>query len=159
MRDIHVDAYGIRIMLPKAITRLVRMNAVSNIAANILKQEMLSLGGEAAIARGALTGRARQTDCLLMGSLAQFNKLNLKLKKQPFGLDKLSASLSGALSNYQKNSFALNLGNHRLNLGRRTHIMGIVNVTPDSFSQDGLYRQSPVASRQSQIESVLAYAQ
>src|SRR5690348_9989816 len=28
--------------------------------------------------------------------------------------------------------------NHRLEWGRRTHVMGIVNVTPDSFSGDGL---------------------
>ncbi|MBO0782487.1 MAG: dihydropteroate synthase, partial [Ktedonobacteraceae bacterium] len=27
---------------------------------------------------------------------------------------------------------------HRLEWGRRTHIMGIINVTPDSFSGDGL---------------------
>ena len=29
-------------------------------------------------------------------------------------------------------------GNHRLDWGQRTYIMGIVNVTPDSFSGDGL---------------------
>jgi dihydropteroate synthase len=56
MQDIRVDPYGIRIMLPKAITHLVKINAVSNIAANILKQEMLSLGAEVAVCRGALTG-------------------------------------------------------------------------------------------------------
>src|SRR3989442_8974489 len=28
--------------------------------------------------------------------------------------------------------------NHRLEWGQRTHVMGIVNVTPDSFSGDGL---------------------
>jgi len=142
MQDIHVDEYGIRIMLPKAITHLVRINSISNITANILKQEMLSLGGDVAVARGALTGKSKLTDCLLMGSLAQFNRLNAKLKQQPFGLDKLSRQLSDTLSNYQKNSFIFNLGGFRLNLGRCTHIMGIVNITPDSFSQDGLYNRS-----------------
>ena len=29
-------------------------------------------------------------------------------------------------------------GNHHLEWGRRTHVMGIVNVTPDSFAGDGL---------------------
>lgn len=38
MREIKVDSYGIKIMLPKAITHLVRLSPVSNIAANILKQ-------------------------------------------------------------------------------------------------------------------------
>jgi len=139
MQDIHVDEYGISIMLPKAITHLVKINSISNITANILKQEMLSLGGDVALARGALTGKNKQTDCLLMGSLAQFNRLNAKLKQQPFGLDKLSKQLSGALANYQKDSFRLNLGSYRLNLTQRAHIMGIVNITPVSFSNDGLY--------------------
>jgi dihydropteroate synthase len=32
----------------------------------------------------------------------------------------------------------LRIRNHELNFGKQTFIMGIVNVTPDSFSQDGL---------------------
>jgi dihydropteroate synthase len=32
--------------------------------------------------------------------------------------------------------------NHRLEWGQRTHIMGIVNVTPDSFSGDGLVKDT-----------------
>src|SRR5438874_13181949 len=29
-------------------------------------------------------------------------------------------------------------GNHRLDWGSRTYVMGILNITPDSFSGDGL---------------------
>src|SRR5208282_5828934 len=35
--------------------------------------------------------------------------------------------------------FQWNLGSRVLELGRRTLIMGVVNVTPDSFSDGGLY--------------------
>jgi dihydropteroate synthase len=35
----------------------------------------------------------------------------------------------------------LRLGDHVLDLGQRPHIMGILNVTPDSFSDGGLYFQ------------------
>jgi len=141
MQDIKVDAYGIKIMLPKAITHLVKISFISNITANILKQEMLSLGGDVAVARGALTGKTKQTDCLLIGNLAQFNRLSIKLKSQPFGLDKLAVQLSDTLANFQKDSFLLRLGGYKLNLGRRPHIMGVINVTPDSFSGDGLYHR------------------
>ena len=140
MQAIKVDPYGIKIMLPKGITHLVKLNSASNITANILKQEMLSLGGDVAVARGALTGKTKKTDCLLIGNLAQFNRLNQKLKLQPFGLDRLGRGISGALNNYQKDKFVLVLGRHKLNLGRRTYLMGIVNLTPDSFSGDGLYQ-------------------
>jgi dihydropteroate synthase len=139
MQDIGVDPYGIKIMLPKAITHLVRLKSVSNIAANILKQEILSLGGDAAVARDALTGKARKTDCLLMGNLSQFKRLSGKLNEQPFGLGKLAGDLSRTLTNYQKDNFTLDLGRYKLNLGKRTHVMGIVNAAPDSFSGDGFY--------------------
>jgi dihydropteroate synthase len=144
MQEIRVDPYGIKIMLPKAITHLIRLNSVSNIAANILKQEMLSLGGDAALARDALTGKVRETDCLLMGNLAQLDRLSGKLNKQPFGLGKLAGDLSRILTNYQKDNFTLDLGRYKLNLGKRSHIMGIVNATPDSFSGDGLYKSPEI---------------
>jgi dihydropteroate synthase len=38
--------------------------------------------------------------------------------------------------------FEWNLGGRTLELGKRTLIMGIVNVTPDSFSDGGLYLES-----------------
>lgn len=139
MHEIKVDSYGIKIMLPKAITHLVRISALSNIVANILKQEMLSLGADVAIARDALTGKCRKTDCLLMGNMAQFSRLNEKLKRQPFGLRGVADELSRVLENYRKDSFTIEAGRYKITLGKRARIMGIINITPDSFSGDGLY--------------------
>jgi len=138
MQEIRVDSYGIGIMLAKAEHYLIRLNIVSNISANILKQEMLSLGGDVAVARGALTGSVNKTDCLLMGTLAQFSRLNQKLKNQPFGLSRLGQDLSGSLIKFRKQNFTLDLGKYKLNLGTRTNIMGILNITSDSFSGDGI---------------------
>lgn len=138
MQDIKVDPYGIKIMLPKAQAHLLKINSLSNISANILKQEMLSLGGDVALARGALTGKIRETDCLIIGNLSQLLRLSDKLNMQPFGLAKLAGELKSTLKNYQRENFQLKAGKYRLNLGNRTHIMGIVNITPDSFSGDGL---------------------
>lgn len=140
LQDIGVDPYGINIMLPKALTYLIKLNSISNITANILKQEMLSLGGDVAVAQDALTGKIKKTDCLLMGNLSQFNQLNQKLNKQPFGLNKLSEDLTYTIRNYQRDRFTLDLGKYKLNLRMRAHIMGIVNLTPDSFSGDGLFQ-------------------
>ncbi|MCX5707213.1 MAG: dihydropteroate synthase [Candidatus Omnitrophica bacterium] len=152
MRDIGVDPYGIKLMLPKAKMYLVKLNSLSNISANILKQEMLSLGGEVALARGALTGKVKKTGCLIMATLAQLDRLNEKLSKQPFGLGGLSRELSTAVKNYQKEKFVLNLGNYKLKLGKRSYIMAILNLTPDSFSHDGIYSLGSIAHI-SQIEA------
>lgn len=138
MRDIGVDDYGVKIMLPKASSFLVRLNPISNINANIIKQEALSLGADAAIARGALTGQVKETGCLIMATLDQLNCLIRKLRPQPFGLKKFANDLDKGIKNYRQNDFILSLGGHSLKLGKRTHIMGIINMTPDSFSGDGL---------------------
>lgn len=36
---------------------------------------------------------------------------------------------------------SLEWGSYRLDLGKRTHVMGVLNVTPDSFSDGGLFLQ------------------
>ncbi|MEW6170617.1 MAG: dihydropteroate synthase [Candidatus Omnitrophota bacterium] len=151
LKDIKVDPYGIEIMLPKAISCLVKINSISNIAANILKQEMLSLGGDVAIAKGSLTGQTKKTDCLIMGNLSQINRLIYKLHRQPFGLSNLAKELTTSINNYQKNNFNIVLGKHNFNLSKRTYIMGIINITPDSFSRDGLCKN--------RISEIVDYAQ
>jgi len=139
MRDIKVDAYGAGIMAPKAVSYLIKINSLSNITANILKQEMLSLGGDVAVARGALTGQAKRTDCLVMTNLSQFKRLKEKLGRQPFGLSSLADRLSSAVTNYQRGNFIFSCGAYKINISpRRTRIMGVVNITPDSFSGDGI---------------------
>lgn len=42
--------------------------------------------------------------------------------------------------------FRFQAGSYTLNLGERTQIMGILNVTPDSFSRDGCLEKSPKKS-------------
>ena len=139
MLDIGVDPYGIKIMLPKTSALLIQLNSISNISANIIKQEALSLGADAALAKGALSGKTNKTDCLLIGRLDQLSTLIGKLKLQPFGLQKLACELDENIKNYCRDDFVLALGKYSLKLKARTHIMGIINITPDSFSGDGLY--------------------
>jgi len=139
MRDIGVDPYGIRIMLPKTAKLLIRLSQVSNITANILKQEMLSLGGDVAVSKGSLTGKIKKSPCLIIGQANQFYSLINKLRLQPFGLSKLADELEENIAKYNRESFILPLRKNSLNLSGKTHIMGVINLTPDSFSGDGLY--------------------
>ena len=138
MRDLGVETGGIEIMAPKTIPALVRINNLPIFAANILKQESLSIGADTAVSRDALTGKKKHTDCLIIGNLAHIQRLSEKLKRQPYGLNKIALELQAAFNNYQKDNFILALKNHQLNLASQTRIMGIINLTPDSFSGDGL---------------------
>jgi len=52
------------------------------------------------------------------------------------------------LKNNQRQRFIIVAGEHRLELGRQTLVMGILNVTPDSFSDGGVYFDKDAAVEQ-----------
>ena len=144
---IGADCSGVNIMSPKAIHRVIKVEDVSVKAAVILKQEMLSKGGEAAVSRGIGNFSVDRTDVLLMGTVKQYNRVITKLKAQPFGLSKLADMLCETLGNLENNcrKKGLNCRGYNLPLGERTLIMGILNVTPDSFSDGGRFFNGDIA--------------
>lgn len=102
--------------------------------ANILKQTCLSLGFDAAVGRDVITCKCEKSDAIICGSEYQFLKLSEKLAKQPFRLKSLSKEI---LKIIQKPDF-YTIGNNKFYYDK-TYIMGILNVTPDSFSDGGKY--------------------
>ena len=134
MQQIGVDRYGVDIMLPKTNMLLLEVDKLSSIGANILKQELLSLGADAAVSRASITGKSQESPVFIFGTYAQLNRLTEKLKKQPFGLNRIGLGITGILQNAYNCDFKIRARNHRLDLTKKTHIMGIVNVKPDSFS-------------------------
>ncbi|MDD4079333.1 MAG: hypothetical protein PHP58_06470 [Eubacteriales bacterium] len=90
---------SIKIMAPKAVFRVIKVYNLSPSAANILKQEMLSKGGEAAVGAQVVNCKQDKTDVILMGTLAQFRKVLKNLKIQPAGLSTLAKELEQLLTN------------------------------------------------------------
>lgn len=91
--------------------------------ANILKQTALSLGADCGVHREVLTSKVEKTDVILGGSISQLRKICDKLKKQPFSMAKLAEQILLEI-NVEK---------------RQTKLVGILNLTPDSFSDGGKY--------------------
>ncbi|MCL5289904.1 MAG: dihydropteroate synthase [Firmicutes bacterium] len=134
------DEAGSRYMAPKAVHRLVMLEGMQPRQANIIKQEMLSKGGEAAVARGVIDCSIQETRVLLMGTLKQYDAFLTKLKSQPFGLSALADRIKQVLKNLEGFfPFELDCRGKTLRMGERTLVMGILNVTPDSFSEGGLF--------------------
>ncbi len=154
MREINVDPYGIKIMLPKTEFFLLKVNSLKSTAANILKQEILSLGADLALSKNSLNLKAKKTDCLLMGTRTQLSSLASKLKRQPFGLEETGKKIIETIDNYAKKDFVLRTKRYSIDLEKKSLIMAIVNLTPDSFSQDGLYG-APVDYILSKIENLI----
>jgi len=134
-----VDPYGIQAMLPKMFHLNIVLDGLECRVANIIKQEMLSLGGDAAVARGTVACSVARSDVILMGTLKQMQRFADKISAQPFGLGAISERLREILKNVFADSFLLRTSRREMNLGERTLIMGILNVTPDSFSDGGRF--------------------
>jgi len=146
MRAIGVSEGGIDAMEGKARTLAIKVVDVSVPAAHVLKQQMLSIGGEAAVARDVLTHAVDRTDVLIFGTASQLRLLADKLSWQPFDLPDLGVRITSLLNAVdgraprvvRARGFFLDLDDH-------VHVMGIVNVTPDSFSDGGSYPTATAA--------------
>jgi dihydropteroate synthase len=131
-----VDNSGIVEMVPKMRSLCVQLSRLECCQANILKQEMLSVGGDAAVARGSVACSIESTDCVLIGTAKQLARLVRKLRAQPFGLSELAVELDTLLRQAAAKPAAWLTSRRSLSL-QRPLIMGILNVTPDSFSDAG----------------------
>ncbi len=139
LKAIGASSPGIEYMIPKAVFRCIKLKDIPSRAANLIKQEMLAKGGEAAVAKSAVIGEG-SSDVLLMGTLKQYYLLTEKLKLQPFGLRQVAIEIEAILMALESSDSSIKLAHGKeLELGKRTQIMGILNVTPDSFSDGGRY--------------------
>lgn len=151
MGQIGSDNGGIALMAGKAVGRALKIENVPLRIAHILKQEMLSLGGDAAVHRNTVINEIDATDILLVGTISQFRRLSKKLLAQPFGLKDFAKSLTETIAALEPTSKRiLKCRDKELVLGERTLVMGILNVTPDSFSDGGRFNTLDKALQQAE---------
>ncbi|OGP13324.1 MAG: dihydropteroate synthase [Deltaproteobacteria bacterium GWA2_54_12] len=139
MEKIGVDPSGVRIMAPKQLHYNLKLEGLKPVQANILKQDMLSIGGEAAVARGAASCSVAFSDALVSGTQRQFDTLIDKLRGQSLGLGEAAQAMRRAIENRALSVYELKSNRCALTIGPATLIMGILNVTPDSFSDGGRF--------------------
>jgi len=131
--------YAVLSMAPKAAVFAVKLSGIDNRAANLVKQDALGVGADAAISADVSCFKKGVSDLLIFANLKQYNILAEKFSVQPFGLGAVGRKIETALTNYQKKTFKIKCGSRTLWLGERPLVMGILNVSPDSFSKDGLF--------------------
>ncbi|MGP8158951.1 MAG: dihydropteroate synthase [Thermoplasmata archaeon] len=134
------DPEGVAIMTRKGRIYPVRLENVSLKAAPLLKQETLSVGADSAHARGIADHSVATTSVVLLATWGQYQRLLPKLRRQPFRLAEAAQEIDRALRAYLTRSPRTIRGPHRsFVVGDRPRVMGVVNVTPDSFSDGGLH--------------------
>ncbi len=141
LKKIGVYSDSVDIMAPKLVFRTIKLKDVDSRAAAIIKQEMLSVGGEAAVSRGVIDFSTDRTDIILAGTLKHYRRLIAKLQRQPFGLKEIAQKINELLNYADAPIQPMECRDYTLNF-THTLIMGILNVTPDSFSDGGKFIDS-----------------
>ncbi|MEW6488756.1 MAG: dihydropteroate synthase [Thermodesulfobacteriota bacterium] len=132
------DPAGVAKMRDKAGFLALKATGLKSAAANILKQEMLSVGGDAAVGRWVINCSQERSDVVILGTRKQHRALVRKLRPQPFGLRSLAAEIEAVLAGAAR-EHELAWRGGVLRLWARPHVMAALNVTPDSFSDGGDY--------------------
>lgn len=122
--------------------RLFKIFGLAPYQATIIKQAALSLGCDAAVHRDVLMCKIDSSDALLGGSVAQIISICGKLKKQPFSLSKIAVELEKQII---PKVAPMKIRKKLFDFEKKTFLMGILNVTPDSFSDGGKYFEKDAA--------------
>jgi len=112
-----VEPAGITIMAKKMELFYFYLKDLRTPAANILKQDALSIGAELAVPVGVVNCREETFDCILIGTRKHIEILSRKELAQPFGLKDVAKTLKQFLSARKD----------------PVRIMGVVNANDDSF--------------------------
>ena len=122
-KELGCDVGGINILSKKTKLNTVHIKNMHVGAANILKQDALSIGADLAVPNGVIVARDKYVDAILIGTSKHFEILSKKELAQPFGLKELAKSLK----NY------INETNYK------TKIMGVLNANEDSFFKNSRF--------------------
>lgn len=118
LKSLGVDKAGIEIMASKAKLNFILLKNLKVAAANILKQDALSIGADLAVPRGCVSGSLSYVDALLIASDKHLKLLSKKELAQPFGLKRVAKELEEIL---------------KIKMPKKVEIMGVLNANNDSF--------------------------
>ena len=124
MEKIGVDKAGVEIMSKKKCEFVFFIKEISCGAANILKQDALSIGADVALPKGVPNCKKKYFNAILLCNKKQLEILSKKELFQPFGLKNLAFKLK-EFTNLPK---------------FEPKIMGVVNVNDDSFYEGSRFK-------------------
>ena len=117
LKALDVESGGVSIMAKKMELLYFFIKDLKTPAANILKQDALSIGAELAVPGGVILCEKPTYDCILIGTRKHMEVLSKKELSQPFGLKTVATELKKFLSTKTY----------------PTQIMGVINANDDSF--------------------------
>ena len=118
--------------------RALYLSCIDARAANVIKQEMLSRGGDAAVHAHAIDCSVQESDVIIFGTVKQISFLADKLEIMSWwGFPGIVKSLRCAIDSFSRKTSMVSLpSGNDLMLGTRTLLMSIINLSDDSFHKE-----------------------
>ncbi len=152
IREIGAHPVSIPIFANKAAIEPLKLLQVRTPAANVIKQEMLGVGGDAVTPVGCIVNKDKYVDVLLLGTRKHYRLLAAKLAQMNFfGMEELGREIERYLAPQR---LVTRLADGRVLSYEKMRVMGILNVTPDSFY--GGSRLATVEAALKKAEQMLA---
>ena len=101
IKKIGSDPTSINIMAPKAISKVIKLENVVLQDAIIIKQDMLSIGGEVAVPKNTFELHDKSGDILVIGTLKQLNELVEKLDRHYSRLKNIAKEIENVLKDVE----------------------------------------------------------
>ncbi|MFY9088768.1 dihydropteroate synthase [Arcobacter aquimarinus] len=130
-KNLGCDDGGISILSKKSKIHTLYIKDLHVGAANILKQDALSIGADLAVPSGVIVARDKYVDTVLIGTTKHFEVLSRKELAQPFGLKELAKTLKDYV---KEQNF-------------KTKIMGVLNANEDSFFKNSRFDNTSASAR------------
>ena len=148
--SIGVNQRGAAIMAPKMLHINLLVEGLSRAAANVLKQQCLSCGCEAAVDSEVILGGEGCTAAIVSGDLRHFRILAAKLVGQPWGMEELGAQMLAYAERIAQPPIRQLVWHGKTIDLAQPLVVAVLNLTPDSFSDGGSHPT---------VESALEHAQ
>jgi dihydropteroate synthase len=139
MQRIGVDSIGIESMREKIFHLNLKIEGIDCRLASLLKQEMVLLGGDVAMDKRIIDCSVAASDLILMGTQNQIKALIDRLEDRFNGFQGVAVRIRECLKNLESPPHTIRCKKTVFHLDERTHLMGILNVTPDSFSDGEMF--------------------
>ena len=156
---IGTDSGALAYLIPKSGMIHIYAERVDYRAANFLKQEMLSRGGDVVVAKHVIDGKTDYSDILLMSTEKQLLSLTEKMKAMNiWGISELREKLSTIMRNIKPRNWEMTSPHgRRIVLGGKTRLMAILNLTPDSFHEASRIDERTIIERAERFLTEGAY--
>jgi dihydropteroate synthase len=135
LKSLGVESGGVGIMAKKMELMYFFIKELKCPAANILKQDALSIGADLAVPGGVILCEKELYDCILIGTRKHMEILSRKELAQPFGLKTVATELKKFLA-IKENP---------------TQIMGVINANDDSFFERSRFQKADAISQIKQM--------